>query len=308
MRHRLAGLLRADAERPHHLVVLVLDDVAVPDDTGRALANVRLDAGDLPGIGDDRVLEPGLPRLRRPVTTPSGMRGSPASPSSSMTRPSRLTTSNVDLVDVHRVGVGGRVVELPDLGVADARVLGHGIHPQRARPASRRVDRARGPPRPGPRPRRRSASSPIPIFSMSASGRVADRRRQRGDRRQREELRRRRRVGRERGHDPELHDLAGVSGSRPAKSSPGIAAAERLVRADVAEDVAARAGTFVKSTMTSARSARPIRIRLSWSAVMLTGAARKPPSLPICQTSTPGISLKSRIRKRDWQPLRKRNR
>jgi hypothetical protein len=34
-----------------------------------------------------------------------------------------------DFVDVHRVGVGRRVVELPDLGGADCGVLGHRIHP-----------------------------------------------------------------------------------------------------------------------------------------------------------------------------------
>jgi hypothetical protein len=64
----------------------------------------------------------------------------------------------------------------------------------------------------------------------------------------------------------------------------------------------------VKSTTTSARSASPSRRRLSLVAVRLTGEARNPPSLPICHTSTPGIALKSRIRKRDWQPFRKRNR
>src|SRR5215207_8886900 len=36
---------------------------------------------------------------------------------------------------------------------------------------------------------------------------------------------------------------------------------------------------------------------------MLTGAARNPPSFPICQASTPGIWPKSRIRKRESQPV-----
>ncbi len=67
-------------------------------------------------------------------------------------------------------------------------------------------------------------------------------------------------------------------------------------------------GTLVKSTITSARSAGPMRSRFALAAVRFTGAARKPPSLPICQTSTPGIALKSRIRKRESQPLRKRKR
>ena len=60
--------------------------------------------------------------------------------------------------------------------------------------------------------------------------------------------------------------------------------------------------------MTSARSAKPINSQLWWSDVRFTGAARKPPSLPICHTSTPGMSAKSRMRKRDWHPLRNRNR
>ena len=47
-----------------------------------------------------------------------------------------------DLVDVHRVRVGGGVVDLPDLGRADGRVLGHRIHPLALDPALRAVDRA----------------------------------------------------------------------------------------------------------------------------------------------------------------------
>ena len=41
---------------------------------------------------------------------------------------------------------------------------------------------------------------------------------------------------------------------------------------------------------------------------MLTALARKPPSLPICQTRTPAMFPKSRIRKRDKQPFRRRKR
>ena len=38
---RLAGLHRADAVGPHHLVVLVLDDVAVPDELARRVELAR---------------------------------------------------------------------------------------------------------------------------------------------------------------------------------------------------------------------------------------------------------------------------
>jgi hypothetical protein len=64
---------------------------------------------------------------------------------------------------------------------------------------------------------------------------------------------------------------------------------------------------LVKSTIKSARSASAMSKRLPFVAIKLTGAARKPTSLLIAQTSTPGIWLKSRIRKRDWQPFRKRS-
>ena len=45
-----------------HLVVLVLDDVAAPDEEAGPVVG-RLDAGDLAGVGDDGVLAAGLPRL-----------------------------------------------------------------------------------------------------------------------------------------------------------------------------------------------------------------------------------------------------
>ena len=41
--------------------------------------------------------------------------------------------------------------------------------------------------------------------------------------------------------------------------------------------------------------------------LILTGAGRKPPSVPICQTSARESSNFS-ARKRDWQPFRKRKR
>src|SRR5215217_7020251 len=60
----LTGLLRADAVRAHHLVVLVLDDVAVPDElAGRV--ELGPDAGDLTWVGDDGVLDAAFGRLGR---------------------------------------------------------------------------------------------------------------------------------------------------------------------------------------------------------------------------------------------------
>src|SRR5512135_3542036 len=59
----LPRLRRSDAVRPHHFVVLVLDDVAVPDElAGRR--ERRFDAGDLARQRDDGVLAAAFPRLR----------------------------------------------------------------------------------------------------------------------------------------------------------------------------------------------------------------------------------------------------
>src|SRR6266545_7663048 len=103
----------ADAVRPHHLVVLVLDDVAVPHvEPGEV--EPRLDPSDLLRIGDHRVLVAGLPALRLPQIAVE-----------------RLSVHHLEhhLVDVDRVRVLREVPELPDLGRADRRVLGDGIHP-----------------------------------------------------------------------------------------------------------------------------------------------------------------------------------
>src|SRR5687767_11079571 len=61
---RLTQLKRADAVRPHHLVVFVLHDVAVPDELpGRV--ELRSHPRHLAWIGDHGVLEAGLPGVCR---------------------------------------------------------------------------------------------------------------------------------------------------------------------------------------------------------------------------------------------------
>ena len=80
----------------------------------------------------------------------------------------------------------------------------------------------------------------MPIFSIRASGRVTVSGGQRCNGRQSEELRRRGRVGRQGRHDVELHDLAGRSGIGQVEVHTRDAAAEGLVRAEVAQDVLSR--------------------------------------------------------------------
>src|SRR5918995_4038018 len=58
----LSGLNWPDPVRPHHLVVLVLDDVAVPDELS-SVPELHADPGYLARVGDHRVLEPTLPGL-----------------------------------------------------------------------------------------------------------------------------------------------------------------------------------------------------------------------------------------------------
>ena len=55
---------RPDVQGEHHLVVLVLDDVAVPHVAPRD-EEPGLDPGDFAGLGDDGVLDGALPRLGR---------------------------------------------------------------------------------------------------------------------------------------------------------------------------------------------------------------------------------------------------
>src|SRR5215207_10480937 len=98
-----AAVSGPDAIRAHHLVVLVLEDVAVPDEQAGAVEE-RLHARDLAGVGDHGVLATELPALGRTGDAVE-----------------RLAVFYLegDLVDVDRVGVLGEVVELPDLDRAD---------------------------------------------------------------------------------------------------------------------------------------------------------------------------------------------
>src|SRR5215211_6331700 len=122
-----AGVLGPDAVGPHHLVVLVFEDVAVPDEQSGAVEQ-RLHARDLVWVGDDVVLATGLPALR-------WARGSV---------PDRLAADDLKghLVYVDRVGVGGEVVQLPDLDGSHGRVLRERLVPAKRLSAVVRVERS----------------------------------------------------------------------------------------------------------------------------------------------------------------------
>ena len=102
-----------DPIRPHHLVVLVLDDVAMPNEQAGTVEE-RLHACDFAGVGDHGVLAAALPALRGAGDAFK-----------------RLPVHHLegDLVDVDRVGVRGEVVELPDLDRANRGVLGRRLVP-----------------------------------------------------------------------------------------------------------------------------------------------------------------------------------
>jgi hypothetical protein len=56
----------SDSVGPHHLVVLMLDDMTVPDEAAGHV-ELRLNARDLAGIGNDGVLETRFPGRGRHV-------------------------------------------------------------------------------------------------------------------------------------------------------------------------------------------------------------------------------------------------
>ena len=125
----MPGLLRADAVGPHHLVVFVFDDVAVPHVLAGGF-EVRADPGHLAGQGDHGVFDSGLPRSGQGGVALE-LDGLDDVFSFGATEEQALAVDHLEgqLVDVHRVRVGGGVVDLPNLGVADPGVLGHLIHP-----------------------------------------------------------------------------------------------------------------------------------------------------------------------------------
>ena len=61
---RLTGLNRTDSVWTHHFVVLVLYDVAVPDELARCV-ELQPHACDLARVGDDGILKTALPWLGR---------------------------------------------------------------------------------------------------------------------------------------------------------------------------------------------------------------------------------------------------
>jgi hypothetical protein len=58
--YRLSGLYRPNPVRPHHLVVLMLDDMAVPNELSRRI-ETRFDTRNLPRIGNDGILSTCFP-------------------------------------------------------------------------------------------------------------------------------------------------------------------------------------------------------------------------------------------------------
>src|SRR4029453_18007531 len=113
----LGGLPWTDAVGPPPLVVLVVGDGAGPPKLAWGV-EARPHARDLSRIGDDRVLEARFPWLRRgDVSVELDGRDDLALP----VQDKALAVHHLEhhFMDVHRVRVGGGVVELPNLGHTD---------------------------------------------------------------------------------------------------------------------------------------------------------------------------------------------
>src|SRR5512144_78159 len=127
VRLRKVGRDRADVVGPHHFVVFVLDDMAVPDVLAGQVEQC-LHASDLAGVGDDSVLESRL----------GGVRGS------RVTRIHRLAIDDLELhlVNVNGVRIRGEIVDFPDLDRVQRRVLGDRVVPAQRNPGAVRGHRA----------------------------------------------------------------------------------------------------------------------------------------------------------------------
>src|SRR5215208_7864813 len=227
-----AVALWPDAVGPHHLVVLVFEDVAVPDEQSGAVEQ-RLHARDLVWVGDDGVLATGLPALR-------WARGSV---------PDRLAADDLKghLVYVDRVGVGGEVVDLPDLDGSHGRVLRERLAPAERVSAAVRVERSQVRLGRCERLAVRAVQDDVAVLvgahpyrgglllverDLARVGRGAEWR----DGRQRELARRGAGVDAGGGADTEAHYLPGRVGVGRLEVDAGDPAAEGFVRSDVLED------------------------------------------------------------------------
>jgi len=197
-----------------------------------------LDAGHLLGQGQDGVLPallPGRRRLRRGALLQADL---------VTVDVDRLPVHHLErnLVDVNRVGVHGHVVDLPDLGRADGRVGGDGVHPHLGH----------GVPGAGAVPLGGSGVHALSNRAEQRGGRAAvvavlqqgepsghGGGRQRGDRGQPEVPRRSRGVGLGGGDHPELQHHPGGGGVGRLEVGSGDAAAVGLIRPHVAERVRA---------------------------------------------------------------------
>src|SRR6266702_1065533 len=113
---------RTDTHRPHHLVVLVRDDVAVPEKKSGDV-ELGLHACKHARVDEDGVLGPDFSSLwRRGCTAELGR--------SIRSDRDRLAVDyfELHLVDMNRMGVLGEIVDLPGLRGSERRVLGDGVH------------------------------------------------------------------------------------------------------------------------------------------------------------------------------------
>src|SRR5688572_3406750 len=95
----------------------MLKDVAVPDIESRQVKE-GFNTGDLPGVGNDGILQPGLPTLWRPRRTTLG----------------GLSVNDLKLylVDVNRVSILREVMDFPDLRRTERGLFGNRPIPAQA--------------------------------------------------------------------------------------------------------------------------------------------------------------------------------